>query len=1395
MKYLRELLKKVLSGENASSILNGLAPNNKGHTGEALLRILVLHGIHPTNASSSVIPYKSIPITRRLEAISGISERLDILNTGLINAGGSNKIDVSWRDGNNIAVCSSKIGALQVKSIAHLEIGAMLTEFTESGGYTECGKPVMRESVVPYVLVDNKYDLLRRAERSKASNRVSKDNLNNVLDMDDLNMMCAVLLERIEMCPSKDFEGILKHLLSDEKPSLRTRLHQKLICSKVLRLIHSGNKTILIGALPRSGKTYMGAFIAKQYKKTLIITTRPSETRTQWNNVFKQHREFSEYKVNDLNTSSIDDIVAYNKMDVKMVAVSSIQFFKMNERKALIGLEWDLILLDEIHEGGSTELSNEMIDTYIGTKPVRIMMTATYTKPVEYYTIPSECCCFWDLEDVRLMRSWGEPSVFARLCEKYGRADVVIARDNTYKSGETDASIRDCYVNAPKLGILTNIMQSDIYEELRMATNSPDNVYGFSMRSLFMPTKDGNAFQNQKAVDTFLAMITGSLKMKHFPNGDMSMFARIARYWKTIGHRDNDEFMTQLWFLPSGVGQHLIDVKPAIISRINANPILKEFATLTLDSGMGDISKAVACAVVDAKAQEKKGIIILTGNVGSLGVSLPEVDIAFMLHDIESADMNFQQLMRVLTDMLNKKCGLVVDFNVWRVLNTLNTYATSRCGQAEKSSADRITWCISNLVDIDPDMWECKESPETFTQEKIAEELTKQWRKLLEQTGTSLNQLARKPLDLGEDQNELDKIAKYMDDCSSKARYEVNPDQEKLCSGVKVMSSDDNDKKEDDDDNDKKEDDNDDEKKDYDDIAKKTNINDVLARLIPEIAMLSGCKPDLLEAMHTVNNEPRHREALDEFLIHLYGMKQLQSPLNVLLKLVQNNYKKLNDAREIFEVISNRMGTLDNPEELVAFIGQHLKPKELEKKLNGEVFTPPSLIQEKFDKLTIADPSIWCDPSKKFLDPANGIGNYPALAYHRLMEGLKKAIPDEASRKKHIIENMLYMCELNKKNVEVSRKVFDPEGVYAMKLYQGSYLDLDPKKEWGVETFDVVFGNPPYQMQVGPRKTQPLWNLFVLKSINLLNKNGYVVFVHPSGWRSPDGVFKAVYDKIMERDLVYINMNNFKKGQEVFNVGTNFDYYILKNSTMKTTIINDIDDKEYTLDLKGWSFLPSGGFELYEKLLSLNGEEKVEVIHDYSLYETRKSWMSRTKTEAFKYPCCYTITGKDGMKCFYSSEKKVEHFGIPKVIWSNGLGTYPVIDDTGTYGLTQFSYAIVDTLQNLEKIKDAMNNPKFIQLMEYVKFTNNKYNYKVIRLMKKDFWKVFVDQAENESSQSPLPALVVAPVVAQPVAVATTTQPDYKKMKVADLKQLCKDRMIKGIAGKKKEALIAMLST
>lgn len=855
MKYLRELFQRLISGESASSILTGLPPMIKGHVGEAILRVLTICGIHPSNPSSFVTPYMINTKDRRLELLSTLQQRLAILQNSSIDSGASGKVDVCWRDGCGISVCTSKIGMILVKALANLEIVPMLAEFTEGGGYRENGKAIPRQSVTAYALVNNSYEVLQLAEKSKASNKASKDNL-NPLDLIDLDRMCAILVERIGDYASKDIETILGHLLSDEKPMLRLRFHQRLLRIKPERAIASAKKTILIGALPRSGKTWIAAAIAK-FSRVLIITTRPSETSSQWMSVFQSHRDFSKYKVKALDSSSSDEIASMNKNGQKIVAVASIQYFKHEARDALVGLDWDLVILDEIHAGGSTDLSSQMLDLYTSGNAVKLMMTATYTKAVYHYSIPEDCCFFWDMEDARLMRSWGEPGVRERLSEKYGSDDVEAAINETYKAGFTDDSIRECYVNAPSLAIFTTLMQPEIYEGLRQIMDSPDNIYGFSLRALFMTTKDGAAFQNQGAVDTFLALITGSDKMKHYKQGDMSFFERIRQFWKLKCHRNSDEFMTQMWFLPSGPGQLLENVKSALTARIKANSVLKSFATMTFDSGMKDLQKSVSAAVIDAKAQGKKGLIILTGNVGSLGVSLPEVDVGFMLHDIESADMNYQQMMRVLTEMEGKKCGIVVDFNVWRILTTLNTYAASRCGQSDKNSVDRIRWCISHLVDVDPDLWQCKNLSQSASKDSIADQLVKQWQKMLEQTTMTLDSLARKQVDLGEDQKEFDGIAKHLDDASSKLTLEVNSDQEELDSGIDQRSEGSREEKQP-------------AKKDEEEVLKKANLNDVLARLIPALTVLTG-KKDLGEALNSLDTNPKHRAAINQLLLQLYS--------------------------------------------------------------------------------------------------------------------------------------------------------------------------------------------------------------------------------------------------------------------------------------------------------------------------------------------------------------------------------------------------------------------------------------------------------------------------------------------------------------------------------------------
>jgi hypothetical protein len=120
--------------------------------------------------------------------------------------------------------------------------------------------------------------------------------------------------------------------------------------------------------------------------------------------------------------------------------------------------------------------------------------------------------------------------------------------------------------------------------------------------------------------------------------------------------------------------------------------------------------------------------------------------------------------------------------------------------------------------------------------------------------------------------------------------------------------------------------------------------------------------------------------------------------------------------------------------------------------------------------------------------------------------------------------------------------------------------------------------------------------------------------------------------------------------------------------------------------------------------------------------------MSKVQTNGFKYPCIYTVKGGDILTLWYSNINTKGHFGIPKFVWSNfrisSAGSY--VDKTGEYGLTQFSYAIIDNTNVLDRIKQAFDTKEFRNLMEACSIADMKINSKIIATFRKDFWKEFL---------------------------------------------------------------------
>jgi hypothetical protein len=417
------------------------------------------------------------------------------------------------------------------------------------------------------------------------------------------------------------------------------------------------------------------------------------------------------------------------------------------------------------------------------------------------------------------------------------------------------------------------------------------------------------------------------------------------------------------------------------------------------------------------------------------------------------------------------------------------------------------------------------------------------------------------------------------------------------------------------------------------------------------------------------------------------------------------------------------MKNIKNNRELSKLIDKYLIPQEHEKKSNAEVSTPFMLRQEMLDKIPI---EFWTS-IKKVFEPCAGKGGFIVDIIDRFMNGLKEAIHDEKERYKTIVEECLYFSDINPTNIFICKLLIDPYNEYKLNYNEGNTLELDIKEKWDIDGFDAVIGNPPYQNSNGA-SNGTLWDKFVLQSFEITKPHGYICMVHPSGWRNVNGKFKKLQKEMFEKNMLYLEIHNESDGIAIFKAETRYDWYVIQNNNNYTTTEIKFEDcKTMNINIRKLEFIPNGQYDLVQKLLAEEGDEKCHVLHSESLYEIRKKWMSKEKTDEYKYPCVYTINSKSEIKHRYSS-KNNGHIGIKKFMWSNGriksIGS--VIDKEGKYGLTQFAYGIVDKEENLENIKKAFDSNQFRRLMEYCAVCQLTVNYKIIALFKKDFWKEFI---------------------------------------------------------------------
>jgi len=233
--------------------------------------------------------------------------------------------------------------------------------------------------------------------------------------------------------------------------------------------------------------------------------------------------------------------------------------------------------------------------------------------------------------------------------------------------------------------------------------------------------------------------------------------------------------------------------------------------------------------------------------------------------------------------------------------------------------------------------------------------------------------------------------------------------------------------------------------------------------------------------------------------------------------------------------------------------------------------------------------------------------------------------------------------------------------------------------------------------------------------LKILNKKGYLLFIHPANWRKP---YHKTGEEMIKHNVIYeLHIFNIKETMKYFKCNVRVDWYLLQkyenNKNIKTKIVDECKNINI-INIKTLSFISNFVINIINKMINKYSKNMLVIVRNHKVLSNNKNLME-VKTDEFCYPYLVNLNEKGKRIRYFNKKHSVQD--EKKILMSYSLNLHPFYDDGILAPTEHVFYNIVKNKELGKKLVIYLNSKLIKFVLKACKWIGYQTDHKLFEFI------------------------------------------------------------------------------